>query len=93
MQRAPIIPKSVPALGEVHIQVEWCKGCKLCIDYCPTTILAESEDFNPKGYHYPIVVGDNCTCCQACFTICPEFAIFATPIPSVDSTSGEPLTT
>jgi 2-oxoglutarate ferredoxin oxidoreductase subunit delta len=93
MQRTPITPEPPPVLGDVHIHVERCKGCDLCVDYCPTTVLAMSDEFNPKGYHYPIVVGDNCTCCQACFTICPEFAIFATPKSSVDSTAHEPLTT
>jgi len=45
-------------------------------------VLALSSQFNAKGYHYPTVVTDTCISCQACSTICPEFAIFATPAPS-----------
>ncbi len=73
-----------PVRGVIHVRVEWCKGCELCIDYCPTSVLAMSSDFNVKGYHYPIIAGDNCINCQSCFIICPEFAIFATPAPSPD---------
>lgn len=77
--RAPILSEPVPVRGTVHIRVERCKGCELCIEYCPPRVLALSPDFNAKGYHYPVVGSDDCICCQACSTICPEFAIFATP--------------
>lgn len=76
-KRPPLFSEPRPIRGDVHIQVERCKGCQLCVEYCPTQILAMSTEFNVKGYHYPMVVGENCICCQACFTICPEFAIFA----------------
>jgi 2-oxoglutarate ferredoxin oxidoreductase subunit delta len=88
-KRAPILSEPFPALGDVHIKSEHCKGCELCIDYCPTKILALSEHFNAKGYHYPEVVSDNCINCQACYTICPEFAIFATPREKVDTPNLE----
>ena len=78
-KRLPIVPQPPCVRGVVHIQVERCKGCELCIDYCPTRVLALSSGFNVKGYHYPTVVGDNCIDCQACYSICPEFAIFARP--------------
>lgn len=80
--RAPILSEPPAIRGTVHIRVERCKGCELCIDYCPIDVLALSTGFNAKGYHFPKVVGANCICCQSCFTICPEFAIFATPIAS-----------
>lgn len=80
-KRAPFLPEPVCLRGLVHVQLERCKGCELCIDYCPTRVLALSSQFNAKGYHYPIVVSDRCIVCQACYTICPEFAIFATPAP------------
>ncbi len=80
--RGPISPEPRAARGTVHIRVERCKGCELCIEYCPTKVLALSSQFNAKGYHYPTVVTDTCISCQACSTICPEFAIYATPAPS-----------
>lgn len=71
-------PEPAPIRGVVHIDIDRCKGCELCVEYCPTEVLELSSQFNPKGYHYPEVAGENCICCQACFTICPEFAIFVT---------------
>ncbi len=77
--RAPILHEPPAVRGTVHIRVERCKGCELCVEYCPTHVLALSPEFNAGGYHYPVAVNDGCITCQSCFTICPEFAIFATP--------------
>ena len=92
-KRLPIVPQPLCVRGVVHIQVERCKGCELCIDYCPTRVLALSSGFNVKGYHYPTVVGDNCIDCQACYSICPEFAIFARPASSLNRVSEAGLST
>ena len=63
--------------GEVQVIVERCKGCEFCVEYCPRGVLAMSEDFNAKGYHYPVAVKANsCVDCSLCQMICPEFAIF-----------------
>jgi 2-oxoglutarate ferredoxin oxidoreductase subunit delta len=67
------------ARGAVLIRVDRCKGCELCIEFCPVGVLALSEGFNLDGYHYPVVLNDGCISCQACSAICPEFAIFALP--------------
>lgn len=75
--RAPVLPQPATVRGTVHIRVERCKGCELCVEYCPTDVLALSSQFNVHGYHYPVVASDDCIACQACSTICPEFAIFA----------------
>jgi len=78
--RAPIVPPSLIPRGSVHILSERCKGCGLCIAFCPRQVLAESQDFNSKGYHPPAVVRpDSCADCQICYLICPEFAIFSVP--------------
>ena len=80
--RTPILPKPPPVRGAVHIRVERCKGCELCVEYCPAGVLALSSEFNAAGYHYPVVVSDDCVACQGCLTICPEFAICAVPVPT-----------
>ena len=92
MQRSPILPEPALTRGDVHIESERCKGCELCVEYCPTKVLNLSTEYNAKGYHFPIFEGGNCICCQACYTICPEFAIFATPTRSVDTTTPASLT-
>jgi 2-oxoglutarate ferredoxin oxidoreductase subunit delta len=63
--------------GIIHVLTERCKGCGFCIEFCPRHVLAESEQFNSKGYHPPIVVDSvACISCGYCELICPEFAIY-----------------
>lgn len=68
--------------GTVYIIPERCKGCEVCIEYCPKEVLLVSEQTNAKGYHYPNVKPgkeDECVHCEFCTLVCPEFAIFTLP--------------
>lgn len=69
------------ALDKIYLIVERCKGCNLCIEFCPKEVLAESNAYNKKGYHPPELVeisGEKeCVSCGYCSLICPEFAIYA----------------
>ena len=78
--RSPITPRPQVSGGDVHIAVARCKGCELCIECCPTGVLSRSDDYNPAGYHYPVWSGEGCIDCNGCYTICPEYAIFAIPL-------------
>jgi 2-oxoglutarate ferredoxin oxidoreductase subunit delta len=63
-------------MPEVKIDKERCKGCELCIMYCPKKSLRMSAGFNDKGYHYPeFCEADECTGCALCGRICPEVAL------------------
>ena len=69
-------------LGRVYIIPERCKECKYCWTFCPPGILELSDEINSAGYHHPRVKKgreSDCTNCQMCTRICPEFAIFALP--------------
>jgi len=69
--------------GEVHIIEERCKGCEFCVEYCPKDVLVMSDEFNPKGYHYPeVITTGQCVNCNLCEMICPEFAIFSSELPA-----------
>lgn len=65
---------------KLHIIRDRCKGCRLCTEFCSAHVLALSDEFNVKGYHFPILapgkVEADCTGCEYCQIACPEFAIF-----------------
>ena len=55
------------------IDVEACKGCRLCIDACPPAVLVMTEHHvNTRGYAYPLLLA-GCTGCRACAQVCPDF--------------------
>ncbi len=69
--------------GKVFIDKERCKGCKFCVEFCPTHVLSMSEEFNIKGYHPPVATApDSCNGCDMCGMYCPDFAIFGIRIKS-----------
>jgi 2-oxoglutarate ferredoxin oxidoreductase subunit delta len=64
--------------AQVHIIESRCKGCGLCVAFCPRGVLKMSEKFNQKGYHPPYVEDSSaCVGCNFCEEVCPEFAIFS----------------
>lgn len=65
--------------GKVYILPERCKGCQICVQYCPQQVLQVSQETNSKGYHFPDIVPGKeqaCVHCEFCTFVCPEFAIF-----------------
>jgi 2-oxoglutarate ferredoxin oxidoreductase subunit delta len=63
--------------GNVVITAERCKGCAFCVEFCPTSALKLSDQYNAKGYHPPVLVSqDLCTGCNICGLLCPDFAIY-----------------
>jgi len=62
--------------GRIEISQELCKGCELCIAFCPKGVIAVSDKLNAAGYQ-PAVYNDNgeCTGCAVCAIVCPEVAI------------------
>ena len=78
--RTPInINEAVVPKGEVFLLPERCKGCRICIQFCPREILREAKNTNAKGYHYPEIVPgkeNGCVHCEFCTMVCPEFAIY-----------------
>ena len=58
--------------GLVVINAEECKGCGLCVEVCPPSVLKISEALNRMGYHPAEYLGVACTGCGVCFYVCPE---------------------
>jgi 2-oxoglutarate ferredoxin oxidoreductase subunit delta len=63
------------AKGTVTFDIETCKGCELCIEACPQDSLQLSPKINAQGYHYAVLVKDNCTGCINCALVCPDAVI------------------
>ncbi len=81
--RTPLdIEKVIIPRGQVYLIPERCKGCEICVQFCPQDVLCISEERNEKGYLIPMVaVGmeTECVNCEFCTLVCPEFAIFTLP--------------
>ncbi len=62
--------------GTIEISSELCKGCELCISFCPKGMISVSDKLNASGY-LPAAFNDNgeCTGCAICALVCPEVAI------------------
>jgi 2-oxoglutarate ferredoxin oxidoreductase subunit delta len=63
------------AKGTVTFNIETCKGCELCIEACPQHSLQLSPSINTQGYHYAVLIKDNCTGCTNCALVCPDAVI------------------
>jgi 2-oxoglutarate ferredoxin oxidoreductase subunit delta len=62
--------------GFINIDRERCKGCALCIEFCPKKAIVISNDLNLKGYYVAAFDdGKECTGCATCAIICPDVAI------------------
>jgi 2-oxoglutarate ferredoxin oxidoreductase subunit delta len=62
-------PKRSP-VRKIDIFRAWCKGCGICVAFCPRGVLAVDE----AGYPY-VKDLDACTGCGWCEIRCPDFAI------------------
>ena len=72
----------MPKKFEVRMIPSSCKGCGICVHFCPAGVLEMSEQFTPKGYHPPKnKQGSTCTGCRTCELMCPDFAIFVEEAP------------
>jgi len=62
--------------GEVRVFGNWCKGCGLCIAFCPRDVFVAGADGHPL-----VVYPERCTACMWCVEHCPDLAITVEPAP------------
>ncbi|ABR48787.1 4Fe-4S ferredoxin, iron-sulfur binding domain protein [Alkaliphilus metalliredigens QYMF] len=55
---------------ELHIIPEWCKGCNICVGFCPKNVLELEHD------KVSIKNKDLCIKCGQCELRCPDYAIY-----------------
>ena len=66
----------MPVRGWIEVDGMYCKGCELCINACPQSVLTlDMEHLTPKGYHPVYLAGEGCTGCAICAVVCPEAAL------------------
>jgi 2-oxoglutarate ferredoxin oxidoreductase subunit delta len=64
------------ARGSIVIAGEICKGCELCISFCPKSVISQSDKLNAAGYQSAVFdENGGCSGCGICALVCPEVAI------------------
>ncbi|WP_035244400.1 4Fe-4S dicluster domain-containing protein [Desulfonatronovibrio hydrogenovorans] len=60
--------------SSVKIYQDWCKGCGICVAFCPAKVLRLSSRGKAE-----VVNEDECINCGFCEVHCPDFAIMVYP--------------
>ena len=67
-------------MAKIKFDTHRCKGCGLCVLFCPIKNLEMSSDLNEQGQPYPKQTDEQkCTACGLCFRMCPDGAIEVDP--------------
>ncbi len=61
--------------GTIEIDRERCKGCAVCAQACPLSLISMSDEVNAKGYNYATMDSADCTGCASCGIVCPDSCI------------------
>jgi 2-oxoglutarate ferredoxin oxidoreductase subunit delta len=59
----------------VVVNKEWCKGCGICVAFCPKKVLDLVDDV------VDIARPEDCIKCGQCELRCPDFAIYLKEVP------------
>jgi len=64
-------------LPTITIDRELCKGCELCVYFCPKKLIRMDPGFNSRGAHFSCLRDpeQQCSGCAICAKICPDVAI------------------
>ena len=54
----------------IEINADWCKGCGICVAFCPEEVLELDENEKAVVMHQ-----ERCSSCRLCELRCPDMAI------------------
>lgn len=57
-------------IPNIRVNLNWCKGCGICIAMCPMDVYKADKNGKPT-----IAQLDLCIWCERCEIYCPDFAI------------------
>lgn len=57
-------------LSEVIINRDWCKGCNICVTFCPKDVLVLDEKEKATVLRPGLCIG-----CRLCELLCPDLAV------------------
>ncbi len=62
--------------GETSVRIykDWCKGCAICVTFCPSGVLKLDRQGKADVVHE-----EECINCGFCEVHCPDFAIIVQP--------------
>lgn len=63
-------------MPKIIISKNKCKGCMLCVQFCPKGSIRMSKDLNERGVSYAeFENGKDCLGCSICAVMCPDCCI------------------
>ena len=63
-------------MAKIKIDKEKCKGCGLCVIYCPRNLIVTAKEINKRGVKpAQFKKTADCSGCTFCAIICPDNAI------------------
>ncbi len=57
--------------SEVMLRSSWCKGCGICVEFCPKKVFSLDAEAEKAVVEHP----EACVGCGTCERMCPDLAI------------------
>jgi len=63
-------------MAKIKIDRKRCKGCQLCVVFCPKKNIKVDAKLNEAGIFPAVLIcEEECTGCGMCFLMCPDTCI------------------